>query len=135
MADPLLKDLLPELATEIEGGLRAAGRPELAAQVESLELVSRCDCSLADCGTFSTVARPVHQWATAAGSVAIRGRGMIVVDAIDNVLDAQGRVIIGEPSPRITSIEILEREDVHDALIALGIPTTPRAPNQPGPAH
>jgi len=54
-----MKDVLPELATEIEGGLRAVGRPELPTQVESLVVVSRCDCSLADCGTFSTVTRPV----------------------------------------------------------------------------
>lgn len=44
MAFPLVKDLLPAFAGELEAVLARIARPELAEQIGQLHVVDRCRC-------------------------------------------------------------------------------------------
>ena len=58
---PLVRDVLPGLAAELERSLRELGRPELARQVRSLRLWAVCPCEVEGCGSFFT-ALPMKRW-------------------------------------------------------------------------
>ena len=55
-----LRQALPDVYQELEQGLQKAGRVELAASLESLELVDRCRCGDGFCATFFT--QPKDSW-------------------------------------------------------------------------
>lgn len=92
-----LADVLPELAAELEEGLRACRRPDLAEQVPGLEITAVCRCELEACGSFYT-GRPIRRWFRRGRQVQV---GELVVDTID-----------GE----IVYVEVLGRPDVCSAL-------------------
>ncbi len=75
----LVADRLPGLAAELETGLRAAGRADLAEQVPRLRITKWCDCSVAGCRSFHT-GRPMKRWFRRGKQVAV---GDHVVDTID----------------------------------------------------
>ena len=89
---PLLLDVLPTLGAELIRLFESAGRGDLAAQVPSLRVRSRCDCGDDFCATiYVRRGRPFDCITFDAGE------GMINVD-----VDAQDR---------ITGIEILYRDE------------------------
>jgi len=47
----LLRDIFPELVTELEWSLRKRRKRELAARIRDLRIYGRCDCG-SGCGTF-----------------------------------------------------------------------------------
>jgi hypothetical protein len=94
---PLVRDVLPGLAAELERSLGELGRPNLAEQVPSLRIRAVCPCEVEGCGSFST-ALPMKRWFRRGKQVPV---GDLVVDTID-----------GE----IVFIEVLGRPDIRDAL-------------------
>jgi hypothetical protein len=96
----LVHELLPELAAELEQGLREGGRPDLAEQIPSLRIEAVCTCEVEGCASFHT-ALPMKRWFRRGRQVAV---GDLVVDAID-----------GE----IAFVEVLGRPDVRKALHGL----------------
>ena len=96
----LLSAVLPALADELAQLLRGAGRVDLAVQVPSLKLKSRCDCGDDFCATIDTRAgRP-------ADSIDLEpSEGMIIVDVDDQ--------------ERILGIEILDRPEYKTAVDVL----------------
>jgi hypothetical protein len=94
---PLVRDVLPGLAAELERSLGELGRPDLAEQVVSLRIRAVCPCEVEGCGSFST-ALPMKRWFRRGKQVPV---GDLVVDTID-----------GE----IVFVEVLGRPDLRDAL-------------------
>ena len=94
---PLVRDVLPGLAADLESSLGELGRPDLAEQVPSLRIRTVCSCEVEGCGSFST-ALPMKRWFRRGKQVPV---GDLVVDTID-----------GE----IVFIEVLGRPDIRDAL-------------------
>ena len=98
MADgTLIAALLPSLAAELEAGLRAQGRADLAEQIGSLRISAACSCEVEACASFYT-GRPMKRWFRRGRQVAV---GDLVVDTID-----------GE----IVFVEVLGRSEVRAAL-------------------
>ena len=93
----LLATTVPGFAAELEEGLRAAGRPDLAEQVSSLQIREVCQCELEGCASFYT-AMPMKRWFRRGKQVPV---GQLVVDTIDR---------------RIVYVEVLGRPDVRAAL-------------------
>ena len=93
----LVTDVLPDLAAELDEGLRGQGRSDLAEQIPTLRIVAVCQCEVEGCGSFNT-ARPMRRWFRRGRQVAV---GDLVVDTID-----------GE----IAYVEVLGRPDVRSAL-------------------
>jgi hypothetical protein len=93
----LVRNVLPELADELEAALREAGRPDLAEQIPSLRIAALCACEVEGCGSFYTD-RPIKRWFRRGKQVAA---GDLVVDTID-----------GE----IVFVEVLGRPEVRVAL-------------------
>jgi hypothetical protein len=92
-----LSAVVPELAVELEGGLRAAGRAELADQVRELEIRGLCRCQVDGCASFYT-SLPVKRWFRRGKQVPV---GELVVDTIDG---------------QIVYVEVLGRPDLRRAL-------------------
>lgn len=99
----LLRNALPEIATELARGFHRAGRPDLAEQVERLELVDRCPCSDGFCATFYT--QPNESW---------DGR---VVERF--VLEMPGLTCLHSVDGVVARVELLRRPEVRDQLRAL----------------
>jgi hypothetical protein len=66
---------------DLEGLLRDAGRPDLADQVQTLEIRADCDCSVEACRSFYT-GRPMKRWFR-------RGRQVPVGDYVVDTIDGQ----------------------------------------------
>jgi hypothetical protein len=94
---PLVWDVLPGLAAELERSLAELGRPELARQVGSLRIWSVCPCEVEGCGSFFT-ALPMKRWFR-------RGKEIPVGDLIVNTIDGD-----------IVFVEVLGRPDVRAEL-------------------
>jgi hypothetical protein len=90
-------DVVPELAAELEAGLRGQRRPDLAEQVAELRITAVCRCAVEGCGSFYT-GRPITRWFRRGRQVEV---GDLVVDTID-----------GE----IVYVEVLGRPEVRAAL-------------------
>jgi hypothetical protein len=93
----LLVNAAPSFASELEDGLRAAGRPDLAEQVPTLPVREVCRCEVEGCASFYA-GRPMKRWFRRGKQVPV---GDLVVDTID-----------GE----IVYVEVLERPDLRAAL-------------------
>lgn len=94
---PLVCDVLPGLAAELERSLEELGRPELARQVGSLRIWSVCPCEVEGCGSFFT-ALPMKRWFR-------RGKEVPIGDLVVNTIDGD-----------IVFVEVLGRPDVRTAL-------------------
>jgi hypothetical protein len=98
MTGPLLAATAPAFAADLEEGLRATDRPELAEQVATLRIREVCKCEVEGCASFYT-ATPMRRWFRRGKQVPV---GELVVDTID-----------GE----IVYVEVLGRPDLK-ALLA-----------------
>ena len=92
-----LSAVVPGFAAELEEGLREAGRPELAQQVEGLDIRALCRCEIEGCASFHT-GLPMKRYFRRGKQVLV---GELVVDTID-----------GE----IVYVEVLDRPHLRAAL-------------------
>jgi hypothetical protein len=101
----LLAESLPEFSRELTELLIAAGYPALAAQVDRLEIVAKCDCNDDFCATFYTARKPFGRYGQDRRTLEVQPKeGMILLD------------VIGET---IIEIEVLYRDDVRSKLLSL----------------
>jgi hypothetical protein len=98
VSGPLLAATVPGFATELEEGLRAIDRPDLAGQVPALRIREVCRCEVEGCASFYTAA-PMKRWFRRGKQVPV---GELVVDTID-----------GE----IVYVEVLERPELKALLM------------------
>jgi hypothetical protein len=75
----LLAATAPGLAAELEEGLRAVGRPDLAEQIATLRVREVCRCEVEGCASFYT-GMPMKRWFRRGKQVPV---GELVVDTID----------------------------------------------------
>lgn len=110
----LFRTALPKFYAEVEQLLTATGRTDLVQQLPTLKLARRCPCGQRDCATFYLSGGPQLN-AVERNIIGIHGgetfdldaeRGMVVAD-VDNF-------------GRLKGIEILNRDDVFEALKSLG---------------
>jgi len=95
---------MPEFAAELEAILAEANEPDLAGQIASLEIASRCGCGDAFCQSFYTGDRPSGSWG---------GKGDHRTYALE---PENGMVILDIVGGRIRFVEVLYRDDVGRAL-------------------
>ncbi|MGE5682604.1 MAG: hypothetical protein ACM34K_17185 [Bacillota bacterium] len=99
---PLLKEALPELASELYDLLMKKNAKILAQQIDSLRIVELCNCGGEFCSTFYTLPKPNDRWDGELYSVELeRKNGIIVLDVVDN---------------KIAQVEILFRNDIKRKL-------------------
>lgn len=101
----LLTKSLPDLSRELSELLIRAGEPTLAAQIDSLEIVDRCDCSDDFCASFYTAPKPD-------GSYGPHHRNL-------ELEPEDGSIILDLVVDRIVHVEILYRDDVRSRLAEL----------------
>jgi hypothetical protein len=100
-----LREVLPELAEELEQLLRKQNEPELAAQVSNLRLCDRCRCGDDFCAMIYTLPPPQDRSGPNHRSFDLDAeRGMIILDVRDE---------------RIACVEILNRDDIRAKVLAL----------------
>jgi len=97
MTGVLLAATAPSFAAELEEGLRAIDRPDLAEQVQALCIREVCRCEVEGCASFYTAA-PMRRWFRRGKQVPV---GEVVIDTID-----------GE----IVYVEVLGRPDLKALL-------------------
>ena len=101
---PLLRDLLPELASELERCLRKEDEAQLADSVASLRIHSRCRCDETFCGSFYTGPKPEGGWGEGRRTFSLDADvGMMIVDVVDGVL---------------RHVEIINRPEVRETLLS-----------------
>lgn len=99
---PLLTDVLPEFATELQQLLSEKGEPELVAQVSCLAIFDRCRCKDDFCATFYTRPKPDGTFGSGHRNVALTPEdGMLILDVV---------------ARKIMCVEVLDREDVRRKL-------------------
>ena len=101
----LLVEAVPQLAKELSNGLEALGETDLAQQVAGLKIVDRCHCGDDFCATIYTA--PTPKGAYGAGHENVRlnvAEGEIILDVVDR---------------KIMCVEVLYRDDLRQALLAL----------------
>ena len=112
-APPLLREISPTFAAELESLLREQGRLEPADSIATLRIFGRCPCSDLACASFytSTWRNALIEWRRAGETVRLHpGRGEISIDT------AGGRIL---------SVEVLGRRDVWLSLAHLPLATEP----------
>ena len=100
---PLVADILPELANQLEALLRERGEPFLAEQIAGLEIRSVCRCGNEHCGSFYTTDRPMKRWFR-------RGRQVALSKGLP------GSVVLDVVGGEIVYIEVLFWDEVRDAV-------------------
>lgn len=114
-----LGEAMPGLVAELVAALIAGDEPELAQQVRSLRVVSRCGCGDSSCSSFYTGPKPAHAW-SAEGThrccPLIVERGMVTLDVVDGI---------------IRYVEVVDRPDIAAMLDDLERPQ-PRRTGEPG---
>jgi hypothetical protein len=101
----LLNTSLPSLSRELTALLIAEGEPDLAAQVEHLEIIARCPCGDDFCASFYTAPKPAGAYGPNHRNVSLEPEtGMVILDIVDE---------------RIEKIEILYRDDIRSQLASL----------------
>ena len=98
---PLVSELLPGFAAELQRSLAEEGRSDLADQIPRLRVRAACPCEVEGCGSFST-ALPMKRWFR-------RGKLVPVGDLVLNTIDGE-----------IVYVEVLGRPEVTAALQGLG---------------
>jgi hypothetical protein len=93
---------LPEFSMELEQLLVEAGQPELASQVNDLEIVDRCHCGDSFCSSFYTAPKPVGSYGPKHRNIELQPRdGMIILDVVEE---------------KITQVEVLFRDQLRSKL-------------------
>jgi hypothetical protein len=102
MSAPLIADVLPELARELEALLVKQSERDLAAQIQDLRIIDRCRCGDDFCATFYTVPRPNGSWGPGHRNVSLEcERGMLILDVVDD---------------KLTCVEVLHRDEIRQKL-------------------
>lgn len=114
---PFLRDVLPELASELKSALARQGEADLSEQVDELRIKSLCGCNDDFCGSFYTGDLPHGPWSNLGNhySLGVETDWMLVLDVVDG---------------RIRFVEVIDRPDLRKKLHA-AIPrrrTEPRLP-------
>ena len=106
-----VQDALPQFAAELGQLLAASKRPQLAEQLDTLELASRCACGDYFCSTFY-----VSRGRSPLTEEQQKDRGPYWQDSLD--VDAkEGMVVVDlDRIDRIISVEVLYRPDVEVEL-------------------
>jgi len=107
---PLVRGLLPGLATRIEAGLVAQGEEQLAEQVDELRITDVCRCEHSYCGSFYTASWPMKRWF-------MRGRQVTIED------EGPGEITVDVVRGEISYVEVLYLDDVRATLLALPGPS------------
>jgi hypothetical protein len=103
----LVKDVLPAFAAELRDLLNKAERTDLAAKIESLELVERCRCDDEFCSSFYTAPKPNGAYGAGHSNLTLSPKeGMVILDLVHD---------------EIRYVEVIDRRDVREALFA-GVP-------------
>jgi hypothetical protein len=98
---PLLKEVLPKFAEEIEE-LLSKNEPKLASQVASLAIVDRCRCREDFCAAFYVEPKPLGAYGPGHRNVDLEPEnGMIILDVVND---------------RIMQVEVLYRDEVRQAI-------------------
>lgn len=100
----LVTEILPLLALELEQLLNNQGEVELAAQLSQLAIVDRCRCGDDFCSSLYTQPEP-------AGSYGPSHR-CIDLDA------AEGMLLLDVVAGKIAHVEVLNRNDIRQKLMA-----------------
>lgn len=101
---PLLADLAPAFARELEQLLARQEQRRLAASVPTLRVVELCSCSKPNCSTFYVIPRFIVAWRWPGGGKTLAldaGEGTVSVDVVED---------------KIALVEVLDRPDVGAAL-------------------
>jgi len=99
---PLLHELLPALAHELEQCLLVEGENLLAGSIQTLQIFSACECSDITCGSFYTGPRPDGAFGPGHRSILLDpSNGMMILDVVDDV---------------IRYVELIDRAAIHAAL-------------------
>lgn len=102
---PLLVEVLPSLANEIEELLKKANEPELSARVVDLRIVDRCRCEDDFCASFYTQPKPIGGYGPSHRNVVLGPEnGMLVLDVV---------------SGSIMYVEVLNRDDIRKSIRAV----------------
>lgn len=99
---PVLGQVLPAFAAELENALRAQGEEGLAAQISTLRISSLCQCDDDFCSSFHTGERAQTIW---------RGGRQRITPGL-----SEGMVILEVVDGKILFVEVLDRVSIRDAL-------------------
>lgn len=95
-------ELLPGFAHELEFVLNAMGHPELASQIDQLEVTYRCRCGDAFCTSFYTGPPPDGAWRAVHKNIPLDvDHGMVILDVVDG---------------QIRFVEVLDRPELRADL-------------------
>ena len=110
-APPLLGEVAPGFAYELEYLLRQAGRPDLADAAATLPIFGRCPCRDLACASFYTTSwlDALIEWARAGETIRLR--------------PTRGEVSVDVANARILSVEVLGKRDVWLSLAHLPLAT------------
>ncbi len=101
----LFTDAFPDFAMELSSLLRLRGHLELAEQVPSLQVLSRCHCGDYFCGTMYTAVKPKGRWSEPLDTLDLNPKkGMLIVDVVDG---------------KIVCVEALYRPELRERLLEL----------------
>jgi hypothetical protein len=114
---PFVREVLPELASELKDALARQGQPDLAAQIDGLRIKSLCGCDDDFCGSFYTGEPPYGQWSDLGDhySLPVETDWLIVLDVVDGT---------------IRYVEVIDRSELRQELLE-ALPrrrSTPRLP-------
>jgi hypothetical protein len=99
---PLIAEVFPEFAAELESLLQSEGEDALATQVAELRIVERCQCGDDFCATIYTAPKPKGAWGLNHRNVLPEAKtGMIILDVVDE---------------QIAEIEVLNRDEIRKKL-------------------
>jgi hypothetical protein len=99
---PLLTDVLPQLADELQALLKRQSEFELAAGVPELRIVDRCRCGDDFCATLYTQPKPKIPYFPDHRNVDLSPeKGMIILDVVEG---------------NIVCVEVLFRDEIRSAL-------------------
>jgi len=102
---PLLTDMLPGLAQELQQLLKKQDESHLAAQVPGLRIVDRCRCGDDFCATFYVRPKPKGAYGPDHRNVALTPEaGMLILD------------VVGE---KIAGVEVLYRDEIRRVIQAI----------------
>ena len=101
---PFVREVLPELASELRDALTQQGRPDLGAQIDGLRIKSLCGCDDDFCGSFYTGEPPNGRWSDLGDhySLPVETEWLIVLDVVDGT---------------IRYVEVIDRPDVRKKLL------------------
>ena len=99
---PLLLEVMPSLAKELEELLAETGYAELSGQVRELRIVDRCRCGDDFCATFYTQPRPSGSWGLNHYTVPLD--------------PSQGTLNIDVVGDKIACVEVLYRDEIRKVL-------------------